>query len=100
MLLIFVILTAVIVIYKARASKETSIMKSIIINWTIFIISLIILMISLKLFWNTGVYADEYGSYPVLISGGWFWLYMDWLRLGFVYVLCIITGFNAFKRII
>ena len=68
------------------------------INIIIFVLSLISLFISLKLFWNMGIYADEYGSSPVLISGGWFWLYMDWARLGVLFLISIISGLKLFKR--
>lgn len=68
------------------------------LNIAIFILSLLSLTISLKLFWNMGVYADEYGSSPVLVSGGWFWLYMDWIRLGLLLALCVTSGFKLAKR--
>jgi hypothetical protein len=64
----------------------------------VFVLSLASLVISLKLFWNMGVYADEYGSSPVLVSGGWFWLYMDWIRQGLLLVLCIISGLKLIVR--
>jgi peptidoglycan biosynthesis protein MviN/MurJ (putative lipid II flippase) len=64
----------------------------------VFVLSLTSLVISFKLFWNMGVYADEYGSSPVLVSGGWFWLYMDWIRQGLLLVLCIISGLRLIKR--
>lgn len=47
----------------------------------LIVISLIVLVISTKLFWNMGIYVDEYNSTPSLITGGDFWLLMDWLRL-------------------
>ncbi|MFX4261149.1 hypothetical protein ACOBQJ_02995 [Pelotomaculum propionicicum] len=87
-----------IVVYKARTSKETGNTKSKVVNWIIFGVSLIALIISLKLFYNMALYADEYGSSPVLVCGGWFWLCMDWFRLGLLFLLCLISSFNAFKR--
>ena len=63
-----------------------------------FILSLVSLIISLILFWNLGVYSDEYGSSPVLVTGGWSWLIIDWVRLGLIFILCIISGFKAFTR--
>ena len=68
------------------------------ITLSIFVLSFVSLLISLKLFWNMGMYADEYGSSPVLVCGGWFWLYMDWLRLGLLFILCIISGIRLFYR--
>ncbi|MDD4237875.1 MAG: hypothetical protein PHT62_04910, partial [Desulfotomaculaceae bacterium] len=68
------------------------------LNIIIFVLSLISLVISLKLFWNLGVYVDEYGSSAVLVNGGEFWLSMNWLRLGLLLVLCIISGFKLIKH--
>jgi hypothetical protein len=65
---------------------------------SVFILSFLALAISLKLFWNMGVYADENGSSPVLISGGWFWLYMDWVRLGLLSLLCLISAIKIIKQ--
>lgn len=62
------------------------------------VLSLVSLAISIKLFWNMGVYADEYGSSPVLVAGGWFWLRMDWVRLGLLLVLCVISGLRLIRR--
>ncbi len=84
------------VIYFKRTGKEINLEKKG-LNIVIFVLSLISLVISLKLFWNLGVYADEYGSSPVLVCGGWFWLCMDWVRLGLLLVLCIISGFKLIK---
>jgi hypothetical protein len=67
------------------------------LNLVIFILSSISLVISVRLFWIMGVYADEYGSSPVLVCGGWFWLVMDWVRLGLLLVLCIISGFGLIR---
>jgi hypothetical protein len=66
-------------------------------NGVIFALSLISLVISLKLFWNMGIYADEYGSSPMLVSGGWFWLVMNWLRLGLLFLLCLISGISLIQ---
>ena len=40
------------------------------ISLSIFILSFISLLISLKLFWNMGIYAGKYGSSPVFVCGG------------------------------
>ncbi len=68
------------------------------LNIAVFVLSLVSLAISVKLFWNMGVYADEYGSSPVLVTGGWFWLGMDWVRLGLLLVLCVISGLRLIRR--
>lgn len=64
----------------------------------VFGLGLLCLIISVKLFWNMGVFADEYGSSPVLVTGGWFWLYMDWLRMGLLLALCVISGARLWKE--
>lgn len=68
------------------------------INIIIFILCLVSLVISIKLLINLGVYADKYGSSPILVSGGSFWLSMDWIRLGLLLVLCSISGFKLFSQ--
>ena len=67
------------------------------LNLVIFIVSSISLVISIKLFWNMGVYADEYGSSPELVCGGWFWLIMDWVRLGLLLLICLLSGFKLVR---
>jgi len=64
------------------------------VNIGIFVLCLLSLVISLRLFWSIAEYADEYGSSPVLITGGWFWNYMDWILQGLLLILCIISGFK------
>ena len=67
-------------------------------NWVVFIISFISLIVSLILFQYEGVFVDEYNTSQAIVCGGEFWLYMDWLRLGLLFVLCIILGFSLTKR--
>lgn len=52
-------------------------MKNKFLNTSIFILSLITLLISLKLFWNMGIYVDEFNTTPRVVCGGDLWLYMD-----------------------
>ena len=47
----------------------------------LFAVTFLTFLISVKLFWNMGVYVDEAGTSPDKVCGGDFWLYMDWLRL-------------------
>jgi hypothetical protein len=63
----------------------------------VFLISFISLLISLKLFWNMAIFADEYNSSATIINGGNFWLLMDWVRLLLLFLLCIISVINIFK---
>lgn len=72
--------------------------KSKIINMSIFLLSIISLIISLKLFWNIGIYVDEFNTSPDVVLGGNLWLYMDWLRLGFSALICLLSGINLFAE--
>lgn len=69
-------------------------MKNNILNICIFILSVFSLLISLKLFYNMGVYVDEYNTNPGIVLGGELWLYMNWIRLGITVVICILSGVN------
>lgn len=73
-------------------------MKGKFLNISIFVLSLICLLISLKLFWNMGVYVDEFNTSPDVVLGGNLWLIMDWIRLGASVVICILSGINLFKK--
>ena len=63
----------------------------------VFLLSFFSLIISLKLFWNLGIFVDEYGLSPDIVNGGDFWLSMDWLRLLLLLLLCIVSGISIFK---
>jgi len=65
----------------------------------VFILSLFSLLISLKLFWNLAIFADEYNSSPAIVNGGEFWLAMDWLRLLLLLLLCVVSGISIFKGV-
>lgn len=67
-------------------------------DFIIFISSLISLLISTVLFWNKGVYVDNYGSSSMLVSGGEFWLITDWLRLGLIFIVSLITFLRFIKE--
>lgn len=73
-------------------------MKNKVLNTIIFISSIICLIISIKLFWNMGIYVDEYSTGPSVVCGGDFWLYMDWLRLGLSALICVLSGKNLFIK--
>lgn len=64
------------------------------ISITVFLLSLFSLLISVRLFWNLGIFVDEYGLSPDIVNGGDFWLTMDWLRLLLLFVLCVISGIS------
>ena len=64
---------------------------------TVFLLSLFSLLISLKLFYNLGVFVDEYGLSPNIVNGGDFWLAMNWLRLLLLVLLCVVSGISIFS---
>lgn len=72
------------------------IIKSKFLNISIFLLSLICLLISLKLFWNIGIYADEFNTSPDVILGGNLWLIMNWVQLGASVLICALSGVNLF----
>lgn len=65
-------------------------------NLIIFLGCLLSLIISLKLFWNMGIYVDEMNTSPHVVCGGEFWLYMNWLRLLFLGIVTFLSGINLF----
>ncbi len=73
-------------------------MRNKVIYLIIFGLSLTSLLISMKLFWNLGIYVDEYGTSPDMVSGGDFWLYMDWLRLFILGTMTLISGNQLLKK--
>lgn len=72
-------------------------MKRRILYITVFTLSFLSLIISLKLFWKMGTFVDEYGLSPTTVNGGDFWLLMDWLRLLLLFILCIVSGAKIFN---
>ncbi|MBS4537543.1 hypothetical protein GOQ27_03660 [Clostridium sp. D2Q-11] len=67
------------------------------INWIVFILSIVSILISLKLLWNMGIYVYEHGTSPNIVYGGDFWLNMAWVRLFILGVLSIISGIKLFN---
>ena len=64
------------------------------INTSIFILSIICLIITCKLFWNIAIYADEFNTSPDIVLGGEFWLYMNWIKIGASALICILSGIS------
>ncbi|KMT21802.1 hypothetical protein [Clostridium cylindrosporum] len=71
-------------------------MKGKVLSGIIFSLSSISLIISLKLFWNLCIFVDEHGTSPTIVFGGDFWLSMNWLRLGFLFIICILSFIGTF----
>lgn len=53
----------------------------------IFIMILCCFFISMRIFYNLGVAADEFNTNPALILGGEIFLTLDWLRLFLEFLL-------------
>ena len=66
----------------------------------LFAVTFLTFIISVKLFWNMGVYVDEAGTSPYKVCGGDFWLYMDWLRLLLLLTISAITFKNIFETLL
>lgn len=62
----------------------------------VFVLSLFSLLISLRLFYNLGVFVDEYNLSSDIVDGGNFWLAMDWLRLLLLFLVCVVSGVSIF----
>ncbi|GAB6169517.1 hypothetical protein JCM1393_19770 [Clostridium carnis] len=73
-------------------------MKGKFINISIFVLSVLCLVISLKTFWNMGIYVDEFNTSPDIVLGGNFWLYMNWLKLVCSALICILSCINLFHK--
>ena len=73
-------------------------MKGKVLNIIIFVLSLFSLIVSIKLFYNLGIYVDEVNISPDVVLGGDLWLIMNWLRLGASAVICLLSGINLIKN--
>ena len=69
-------------------------MKNKFVKWTLVFGSLISLVITMHRFYNVGIYSDEFGSSPVLIFGGEFGLYLEWVNLFLIFGLFIVSIMN------
>lgn len=65
---------------------------------SVFILSSVALVISMKLFYNLGIYVDEYNTSPDVVAGSDFWFYMNWLRLFILFLIVIISGVKLFQK--
>lgn len=71
-------------------------MKKKILTLTIFISSLLIFIISINLFANIGIYADENNTTPLLVYGGNAALVASWLRLALSGIVTVVAGIDLF----
>lgn len=68
------------------------------INVLIFILSAVSLFISVRLFYNMGIFVDEFNTTPATVCGGNFWNNMNWVRLFACALICILSLVNIFHR--
>ena len=69
------------------------------LNFIIFIISIIIFLITVKLFYTSGIAADELGvSFSDLI-GGDFEVSLSWYRLFLSFILTVLTLINLLLKL-
>lgn len=72
-------------------------MKEKTLKISIFVLSFVCLIISLKLFWNLAIYVDEFNTSPDVVLGGEFWLSMNWLKLFLSGAICLLSGISLFN---
>ena len=99
--IIFLIIVVVIIvglIWTKKRNREFALFKSgsRIFDILLFILSLFIFIVSLILFRNMGMYANDFGASTVDIAGGWIWLKMDTLRLVVSFIVCLISAIRMF----
>lgn len=66
------------------------------LNIIVFILSIICFFISLKLFFNMMVFVDEYNTSPDIVCGGEIWLFLNWIKLGLLFIISFILGKKVF----
>ena len=73
-------------------------MKNKYLNLSIIILSMICLIISIKTFYNLGIYVDEYNTSPSGVLGGEIWVYSQWINFGVNAIICILAGIGFIKK--
>lgn len=73
-------------------------MKRNLLSFTIFLLSTFCLFVSVNLFWNLGIYVDEYNTSPDVVLGGDMWLTMEWLKLLFLFLIVMLSGISLFRK--
>lgn len=68
------------------------------VNRTIFLLSVISLVISMVLFYNLAIYCDEYNASPEMIYGGNWRLLLEWGNLIILFFICLLAGFRLFRK--
>ena len=73
-------------------------MKNKYLNLSILILSMICLIISIKTFYNLGIYVDEYNTSPSVVLGGDVWVYTQWISLVINAIICVLSGIGLIKK--
>lgn len=67
------------------------------INIAVPVFAVVILVTTVLLFWNLGVFVDEFNTSPAIVYGSEFGLRLDWLRLPLAGILCVFSLVPAEK---
>ncbi|AZK45108.1 hypothetical protein EIM92_01955 [Paenibacillus lentus] len=73
-------------------------MKYKFLNLSIFVISVICLIISMQLFWNINIYVDGHNTNPSIVLGGKSWLIAYWIMILFNLLICVLSFINLLKK--
>ena len=73
-------------------------MNTKLFNIILFLLTGIALLISLVLFWNMAIYVDENNASPIAIHGGYYGLYLNWIRLLLLAALVFLTGLKLLLK--
>lgn len=73
-------------------------MKQRLLNLSIFTISIMSLILSMKLFWNINIYVDEHNSNPAMVLGGNFWLNAYWIMMLLNLSIGILSFISLIKK--
>lgn len=68
------------------------------VNRAIFLLSVISLVISMVLFYNLGIYCDEYNASPEMFYGGNWGLLLEWGNLIILFFICLLAGLRLFRK--
>lgn len=69
-------------------------MKNKLLAISIFILSIICLIVAAKMMWNVGVFVDQFNTSPNIVFGG----YWDWINMGILLLISILSGINILVR--
>ena len=64
----------------------------------LFILSLICLIISAKLFYQLGIYVDEANTSPSVVLGGNFGVWLEWTHLALIGAISVLLGIQLFHK--